>query len=174
MRKTLSTLSLAAILASGQVWADDQTLAAVQGALPAGMTLSEAAAQALQAATTEEAIAQAVADVVAALGDDAAAISAVVSAAVSQNPSMAPAIAKAATKAAPEGAEVIKQAAINAMSLAVAVPRAQDINSIEDAVDEALVEVAASESGDTGGTTTTDTNSLPGDTGTGGSSSSPS
>ena len=107
MRKTLSSLSLAVLLASGQAFADQATLDSLQAA---GVALTAAQAQTI-AAAEGDALVAAIASLVAANPEAAAAI---VAAAVSANPAQAAAITAAAVSAAPAQVSAITAAAIGA------------------------------------------------------------
>lgn len=101
MRKTIMSLSLAAALASTNVMADVDTLNAVKADLPQGVSLTEADAARLEAANTEQLIADAIAEIVASLGNNESAITAVIQAAISENPSMADTIVTTAANRVP-------------------------------------------------------------------------
>jgi len=107
MRKTLFALTMAAALTSGQAFADQATLDALQAA---GIQLS-----AEQAATIAAAEGQALVDAIAALVEANPQLAAtIVGAAVQAAPEMAVAITEAAVQAAPEYKTAIADAAMKA------------------------------------------------------------
>jgi len=115
MRKTLTALSLAALLGSGTAMADQNTYNAVVNALQGAQASATALQQVLNAAATDEqALADAIAAVVASLGNNAAAVEAVVQAAVAQNPSYATTIVRKAAAAAPSMSQAIQDGAVAA------------------------------------------------------------
>lgn len=103
MRKTLTTLSLAAALFAGQVMADEATVNSLQAY---GVTLSAEQSAAIASANGQQLV-DAIAALVAAQPEMAATI---VAAAVKSNPSLKAAIVAAAIQAAPAQEQAINAA----------------------------------------------------------------
>lgn len=103
MQKILISLSVVALLASGQVFADQATLKGLQAA---GVVLTEAQAKAVADASVDD-----IADVIVSLAKaNPAAAPTIVAAAVCSAPGQAAAITPAANSAVPEQAEKINAA----------------------------------------------------------------
>lgn len=148
MRKTLFALTMAAALTSGQAFADQATLDALQAA---GIQLS-----AEQAATIAAAEGQALVDAIAALVKANPQLAAtIVGAAVQAAPEMAVAITEAAVQAAPEYKTAIADAAKTA-----APDQAANIQAAADRAAAASTGVNATGSG-----TQVNNSNIPGSTG---------
>jgi F0F1-type ATP synthase delta subunit len=117
MRKTLTALSLAALLSSGSAMADQATHDDIKAALiVAGASYSSTALQQVHdaAADNETAIADAIAALVASIGNEPTVVLNVISLAVSHNPSYAIAIVRKAAAAAPSMSQAIEGGAVGA------------------------------------------------------------